>query len=74
MNRNELMKAHRTLALGSPEDMQAARCILQLLRRGQITLGLGDVDFRVEILLEDLGVPITYNRRGYSATAKLPNN
>ena len=71
MIRNELMNAHRTLALGSPEDMQAARRILQLLCHGRITLGLGDVDWQVESLLEDLGVHLTYNRNGYSATAKI---
>lgn len=72
MIRNELMKAHKALALGSPDDMLAARLILRLLRTGRITLGLGDVDCRVEMLLEDLGVHISYSRRGYTATAYIP--
>lgn len=69
--KHELMKVHRTLATGSPEDMKCARRILQLLRRGRITLGLGDTDWLVESLLEDLGVHLTYSRRGYSATARI---
>lgn len=67
--KKELMKAHRALALGSPEDMKAARLILFLMRRGSIVLGLSDAEFHVQTLLEDIGVPLAYGRNGYTVRA-----
>lgn len=60
MIRNELMKIHRTLSLGSPEDMTAANIILRLLRERHIMVGDSDAECQVLILLEDLGAQIRY--------------
>ena len=70
--REQIMQLHRFLATGSPKDMQIARHLLYLLRKGRISLGLGDIEWEVEHLLEGLGVPIRYSRNFNVAYAKLP--
>ena len=69
--KHELMNAHRTLAVGSPDDMKAARLILRLLRNRRITLYLSDAEWKVQTLLEDLGIPLAYSRNGCRATASI---
>ena len=66
-----LFDRHKALVKGSPEDMQVAHRLLGFLRRGEIRLGLGDVDWRLEQELEAAGVHISYSGRGYSAYARI---
>ena len=46
-------------------EYEIARLILRLLRKGAISLGLRDNEWTVEMLCEDIGCPIYYERRGY---------
>ena len=69
-----LFDRHRELVKGSPEDMQVARRIFGFLRKGEIRLGLGDVDWRTEQELEKAGVHIRYSGRGYTAYARIDWN
>lgn len=69
-----LFDRHKALVKGSPEDMQVARRLLGFLRKGEIRLGLGDVDWRLEQELEKAGVHIRYSVRGYSAYAHVDWN
>lgn len=66
-----LFNRHRELVKGSPEDMQVAHRLLGFLRKGEIRLGLGDVDWRAEQELEKAGVRIRYSGRGYTAYARI---
>lgn len=47
--------------------MDEAREVLYFLRKGHITLGLGDTDCVVELALTDLGYYVWYSRNGYTA-------
>ena len=49
----------------------AARRVLRLLRDGRVALGLGDIDFSLEIQLEKIGCRIAYIGRHYTAHAYL---
>lgn len=69
--RYRLMERHRELVRGTDFDMQVAKRILHLLNCGEIRLGLGDVDWQVESELENAGVHIRYNGRGYTAYARI---
>lgn len=69
--RYRLFDCHRELVKGSAEDMQVARRLLGFLRKGEIRLGLGDVDWRTEQELEKAGVHIRYSGRGYTAYARI---
>ena len=69
--RYRLFDRHRELVKGSAEDMQVARRILGFLRKGEIRLGLGDIDWRTEHELEKAGVHIRYSVRGYTAYARI---
>lgn len=69
--RYRLFDRHEALVKGSPEDMQVACKLLAFLRKGEICLGLGDVDFRTECELKDAGVNIKYSGRGYTAYARI---
>ena len=70
-HREQIMQLHRQLATGSPQDMQVAKRLLYLLRKGRITLGLGDVEWEVENLLEGLGVRMRYSRNGNTVQARI---
>lgn len=48
-----------------------AKNLLHLLRKGQIRLGLGDIDFNTECFLESIDCPVKYSRNGYSATFRI---
>lgn len=50
---------------------EEAKNLLHLLRKGQIKLGLGNVDFNTECFLEDINCPVIYRRGGYIATFKI---
>lgn len=69
MLRYRIMEFHRELVRGG--QYMAARQVLRLLYRGKITLGLGDVDYFLEIQLEKLGCRIAYIGRHYTAHAYL---
>lgn len=69
--RYRLIERHRELVRGSDFDMQVANRILHLLNRGEIRLGLGDVDWQVEMELEKADVHINYRGRGYTAYARI---
>lgn len=71
IKRYKLIEKHRELVRGDAEDMEAARRLLRFLQRGEIRLGLGDSDWRVEMELEKVGVHIRYSRNGNSAYAHL---
>ena len=69
--RYRLMNRHLELVRGSSTDMQVARGILHLLNRGEICLGLGDVDWKIEQELDRAGVHIRYSSNGYTAYARI---
>ncbi len=69
--RYRLMDRHRELVRGSGFDMQVAKRILHLLNCGEIRLGLGDVDWQVEMEIEKVGVHINYRGSGYTAYARI---
>lgn len=50
---------------------EEAKNLLHLLRKGQIRLGLGNVDFNTECFLESIDCPVRYSRNGYSATFRI---
>ena len=60
LRRYKIMGKHIELVRGG--EYQAANCILCLLRHCYVSLGLGDVSFRVERILEEAGLrPRNYN-------------
>ena len=64
-----VMEFHRELVRKG--QYIAARQVMKLLRDGRVALGLGDVDFSLEIQLEKLGCRIAYIGRHYTAHAYL---
>ena len=48
-----------------------ARNLLWLLRKGYISLGLGDADYETESFLESIDCPVSYDRRYYIATFRI---
>ena len=60
LRRYKIMEKHIELVRGG--EYQAANCILCLLRHGCLSLGLDDVSFRVECILEDAGLRPRYSR------------
>lgn len=64
IRRYKLMDAHRELVREG--KLLEAREVLRLLRKGSIKLYLGDVDWNVERLCEELGCRINYGRNGYT--------
>lgn len=69
IRRYKLMDAHRELVRQG--KLLEAREVLRLLRNGRVKLGLGNVDWNVESLCEELGCRIRYSSRGYSAEVRL---
>ena len=67
IRRYKLIDAHRELV--KQGKLLEARQLLKLLRNGKISLGLGDADWAVEKLCEDVGCRIGYSGRYYTATA-----
>ena len=67
--RYKLMDAHRKLVREG--KLLEARAVLQLLRKGKITLGLGDEAWNVERLCEELGCRIRYTRGSNIAEVRL---
>lgn len=67
--RYKLMEIHQEYVRVGKFDV--AKRILELLRRGKITLYLSDTDWEVEHLCENMGLYIWYDRRGYKAVAHL---
>lgn len=63
IRRYKIMDAHRKLVREG--KLLEAREVLRLLRKGSIKLYLGDVDWTVESLCEELGCKIFYDSRGY---------
>ena len=50
-------------------QMQEAREVLRLLRRGRITLWLDDISWNVQTALENNGFQVIYSRNGNKAYA-----
>lgn len=69
IRRYKLMDAHRNLVREG--KLLEARDILYLLRKGWISLGLGDEAWNVERLCEELGCRITCKRNGYIVEVRL---
>lgn len=69
IRRYKLMDIHRDLIRTG--KYQEAVLILKLLRRGYIKLYLGDTDFSVECICEEIGCRTNYGRNGYTATVIL---
>lgn len=67
--RYKLMDTHRKLVREG--KLLEAREVLRLLRKGRVKLGLGDVDWEVERLCEELGCRIRYSSRGYTAEVRI---
>lgn len=69
IRRYKLMDAHRKLVREG--KLLEARVVLQLLRKGRISLGLGDEAWNVERLCEELGCRITCKRSGYIVEVRI---
>ena len=69
IRRYKLMDAHRELVRTG--KLYEAHLVLELLRKGKLKLYLGDADWNVEKLCEDLGCRFDYNSRGYTAMVYL---
>ena len=69
IRRYKLMDAHRKLVREG--KLLEARDILHLLRKGRISLGLGDEAWNIERLCEELGCRIRYIRDGNIAEVRL---
>lgn len=69
LRRYKIMEKHIELVRGG--EYQAANCILCLLRHGCLSLGLDDVSFRVERILEDAGLRPRYSRNFNLVTFRL---
>lgn len=69
MLRYKVMEKH--IELVRTGKFKQARIIFSLLRNGKVKLGLDDDSYEVEIILENLGCRMSYDRRGYTATAHL---
>ena len=69
MLRYRVMELHREL-VGRGEFLEA-RMVLRLLQNKVIYLGLGDMDYSLEIKLEKLGCLVTYQGRHYTAHVHL---
>ena len=69
MMRYKLMDSHMDLVKRG--ELGAARILLQLLRNGKVTLGLGDDEWNVEELCERKVCYIYYSRNGYKAVVHL---
>jgi hypothetical protein len=67
--RYKVMDKHRELVRAG--KLLEARELLRLLRKGKIKLGLGDIDWEVERICEELGCRINYRGRGYTCTVIL---
>lgn len=50
-------------------ELEEARLVLRLLRRGYLCMGLGDIDWNVQTALESIGHPVHFSRNGYRAWA-----
>lgn len=69
LRRYKIMGKHIELVRGG--EYQAANCILCLLRHCHVSLGLGDVSFRVERILEEAGLRPRYSRNYNIVTFRL---
>lgn len=66
MIRYQLMNKHQELVRAGA--YKTARCILELLRRGYVQLGLCDSEWEAESILESVGLRGHYGRGGYATT------
>lgn len=62
IRRYKLMDAHRELVRTG--KLYEAYLVLEFLRKGKLKLYLGEADWNVEKLCEDLGCKFGYNSRG----------
>ena len=69
LRRYKIMEKHIELVRGG--EYQAANCILCLLRHDCLSMGLDDVSFRVERILEDAGLRPRYSRNFNLVTFRL---
>lgn len=69
IRRYKMMDAHRELVRKG--KLLEAWLVLELLRKGSIKLYLGEVDYAVECLCEELGCRMNYDRNGYVLRAIL---
>ena len=67
----KLMNRHLQLTKGSINDLLVAQKLLHFLNKGEIRLGLNDVDYATEIELENAGVHISYSRNYCNAYARI---
>lgn len=63
----KVMKAHSELVRSG--DFAAARKLFRLLDQGSVLLGLGDVSYKVECILEEIGCLLIYSSNFNTATA-----
>ena len=69
IRRYKLMDVHRDLVRFG--KLYEAWLVLRLLREEKLKLYLGDADWNVEKLCEDLGCRFGYSRNGYTAMVYL---
>ena len=67
IRKHKLIKAHHTMVKSG--QYVAAKYLLKLLLTGAVHLGLDDDSWIVEKTCEDIGCPLFYTRRWYSAIA-----
>lgn len=67
MKRFKLMRLYTVLVHAG--ELEEARLVLRLLRRGVLRMGLCDTDWNVQCALENIGFPVSFSRDGYSAYA-----
>ena len=69
IRRYKLMDKHQEMVQHG--QLEAARILLKLLRDGKVYLWLDEDSVAAEIICEDMGCYIHYDRRGYKAIAYL---
>ena len=65
----KIMEKH--IELTKSGNYMVARNLLYLLRKGEIKLGLSDVDYDTEEFLESIDSPVTYSSNGYTVTYRI---
>lgn len=48
-----------------------ALLIMELLRNGQVKLGISESEWNVEYVLEEIGCPVSYGQNHWTATFRL---
>lgn len=69
IRRYKAMEIHRDLVRKG--KFKVAKILLKLLKNNKVKLGLDDDSWEVEMICQNLGCRMSYDSRGYCATAYL---